>query len=139
MLGWGFGRALWKMAPAPAAHIPRTKPQEQSHSETSGGPDRSTPASNLCIVSCLQPLPSDSSFPPLPLGFNFSMGGWISAGQEVRLGDIRTYVRTRVRACLSLQETLMPDGPGYRLPTETPGTSEDENNTLVGWEGALPS
>ena len=75
MLGWGFGRALWKMAPAPAAHIPRTKPQEQSHSETSGGPDRSTPASNLCIVSCLQLLPSDSSFPPLPLCFNFSMGG----------------------------------------------------------------
>lgn len=137
MLGWGFGRALWKTALAPAAHIPRTKPQEQSRSETSEGPDRRTPASNLCIVSCLQPLPSDSSFPPLPLGF--SVEGWISAGQEVRLGDIRTYVRTRVRACLSLQETLMPDGPGYRLPTETPGTSEDENNTRVGWEGALPS
>lgn len=75
MLGWGFGQAFWEVALAPAAHIPRTKPQEQSHSETFGGPDRRTPASNLCIVSCLQPLPSDSSLPPLPLGFNFSVAG----------------------------------------------------------------
>lgn len=89
MLGWGFGWALWEVAPAPAAHIPRTKPQEQSHSETFGGPDRRTPASNLCIVSCLEPLPSDSSFLPLPLGFNFSVGGgslpgwrqsWVTSG-----------------------------------------------------------
>lgn len=73
MLGWGFVGLLGG-GPGTAAHPPGPKPQEQSHSETFGGPDRRTPASNLCIVSCLQ-LPSDSSFPPLPLGFNFSVAG----------------------------------------------------------------
>lgn len=134
LFGQAFGRWPWHPPPTSPGRNPKS-----SHIPRPWGARPEDPSLQPLYSLCLQPSPSDSSFPRSPLGFNFSVAGVDLAGQEERLGDIRTYVRTRVRACLSCKKRSCQTGQGTGFQRRLLEHQRMKTTPQVGWEGALPS